>query len=178
MFAKDSLRWPRPCACLDLAPSAELVSSVGNNLLTFGKPGLYRCVIALGYPQLDCSHLGRIVRFDHINVRALRPSLDSNGRYQYLGFLYIHEKTGVNELIREQRILFVVEYCFKPRSTCSRIDLVIEREQAASGDLGLAATVISLDRQMLACSELGKDVLQVVFRDGKKHRDRLNLRDH
>src|SRR5262249_7689465 len=122
MFARDSLAGPRPGTYLNLAAGAQLVSSIDNDLVSFCKPGFYRCVTPLGYSNLDRAHIRSIVGLDDINKSALRTALNRNGRYQDLGFLYIYQQSGVYKLIGEQSVLLIVKDGFEPRGACSGVN--------------------------------------------------------
>src|SRR5215813_9759611 len=177
MFARDSLAGPRAGTYLDLAAGAQLVGSIDNDLVALCETGLYRCVSALGHSNLDWTNIRGVVRLDDIDESTLGTALDRNSGDQDLCSLHIYEQPRVYKLVGEQSVLLIVKNGFESRGARSRVNLVIEGEEAAGSDFSLAAAVIGIHREMLAGPQPGENIPQIIFGDRKQHGDGLDLGD-
>ncbi len=90
------------------------------------------------------------------------------------GFL---EQLDVDELIREQRAVGVVEQRPQFDRARGRVDGIVERQQLAFGEFGAVGAVVGFDREGAPFVQPPHQRRHVVFGNRKDHRDRLHLVD-
>ncbi len=161
----------------NLAALLQLVLAVGHHNFARGDSAGDHGNVVLREGNGDRAHIHRIVRLHHEHVSSLRTPL--NGRCRDRGTVLpnFQQQADVHELIWPKRVVLVVEHGFKPPGAGGLVDLIVDGQQFAGGQLGLivAAVGVHLER---ALRHLLRHRLKVVFRQREENRDRLKLRDH
>src|SRR6266849_5369159 len=81
---------------------------------------------------------------DDINKRSLRSMLNGDIRNDDAVLMHFQKQPHVDEFIRPQGRIFVVEYALKPARASRGIDHVVNRKQGPSRQLGLVVAGIGL----------------------------------
>ena len=87
------------------------------------------------------------------------------------------QELDVDELIRKQHAVLVVELPAQLDRSSRRVDLVIDGKQFAVGQLGAVGAVIGLDAECLSGANVWHDIDNIVLRNRKNRRDWLQLID-
>ena len=112
-------------------------------------------------------HSGIVIH--NIDERALLAILDRHVRDHELIGQRIHQQADVDELLREERVVLVVENRLQLRSARRAVDLVVEGHQHPGRQLLGIVAVIRIHWQMRARSQLLRDLRKAVLGDGKQH---------
>src|ERR1700685_299618 len=126
---------------------------------------------------LDVANLGCAVQ-DDVDECGLAIVLNGRGRNECYPFQGVHKQPGVDELVGEQSIVFVIEERAQFDRSGSGIDLVVEGEELSGGDFSQLRPIIGVDFQPFSLPRLRLYLRKAVFGDGKDHGDRLYLGDH
>ncbi len=87
------------------------------------------------------------------------------------------QQLDIDELVRKERPVGVVEQRAQLDRAGRRIDRVVEREQLAVGEFGAVGAVVGFDRHGVPVAQPFGDRRNVVLGDREDHRDRLQLVD-
>ena len=110
-------------------------------------------------------HSGIVVH--HVDERALLAILHCHvGDDQLIG-QGIHQQPYIDELLREERIVLVVENRLQLRGAGGIVDLVIHGHQRAGRQFFGIVAVIGIHRQMRTRPQLLRDLRKVVLGDGE-----------
>src|SRR3984885_13365558 len=126
--------------------------------------------------RLDAAHLNEIV-LNHIRKRGLAVLLNGRRWKQRHPLQGIYQQSRVYKLVREERVIFVVEkrspfYC-PGRS----VDLVVERQQLAACDLRLRRSIEGIDGEAGVLAHADLNLIYAVLRYRKNYSDRFQLRN-
>ena len=171
----------RACAILgrqfNLGSLAQAVHAVGDDQLAGLNAGFDDGRVVFGRPRFDVAQGDGAVFLDHVNKQAARAALKGGARHGgHLG-ARIDQHAHVDELVRKQPGVVVGKLRFQFHGTGSRIDLVVDGQQNAGGELHLLVPIERVDRHALARLYAFQHDLQIVLRNGVNDRDRLQLRD-
>ncbi len=120
----------------------------------------------------------RVVVHD-IHERALLTVLDRDVRDHQLIGQRVHQQVHVDELLRKQRVVLVVEHRLQLRRAGRVVDLIVGADQGSGGELLRVVAVIGFHGQVSTRPETLNHLRQAVLRQREQHRDRLQLRnDH
>lgn len=98
-----------------------------------------RCHWAIGQADIDKPDRHPVVGVDDIDVTSRCAALDGSGRHSDDIVQRLHEKLGVDELIRKQCVVSIVELCSHFRGTAGGVDpAVIAATRPAATILTLA----------------------------------------
>ena len=114
---------------------------------------------------------------NHIDERRLAILLNGRSRNQRHPPQCVHQQPRVDELVREERIVFVVEEGSPFYRPGRRVDLIVEGQQNACGNPGLGRPVEGIDGELGLPAQAVLDLAQAVFRYSEDHGDGLQLRD-
>jgi hypothetical protein len=89
----------------------------------------------------------------------------------------VDEQAHVHELIREENIVGIVENRLEPIGAGGGIDLIVDGEQFARGNLFGIVAVKGFDGKLNSGTQLGIDLGKLVLRQAEEHGDRLKLSD-
>jgi len=135
-------------------------------------------VVAIAIADHQGLDLDLLVAVELVDKGAGVAELDGGGRCQYDVVQGVGEQMHVDELIGEQRLVFVIEARLELQGAGGDVDLVIQALQHAGGlALGVAA-VPGFHRQLVAGVVTGEHGFQAVLRQSEGHADRLGLSDH
>src|SRR5579862_3790101 len=163
---------------IDLDAGLQLIDAIGHHRIALIHAALDRGKIALSSADGNATLHHGIIGLDDINVVALRTLLHCGGGNQYGILNGVYQQPRVHELARKQRVIFVLELRLKFYRSGGLIDLVIEGQKLAGCELLGIVAIPSLNRQVRPAAHLLNDLGNIVFRNRKDHRDRLQLRDH
>ena len=121
----------------------------------------FTCV---GDSRLYVAHVCDIV-LNHVDKRSLAILLNGRCRNQRHALQRIHQQTRVYELVREKRIILIVELRSPFHRAGRRINLVVERDQLAGGDFRLRRAIKGVDSELGVLAQAGHDRAEAVFRD-------------
>src|SRR5207253_10403219 len=96
------------------------------------------------------SHFYRLVRLHDVGASDLRDTLDGSRGNHNAVLSNLQQKMRVDELVRPESSILIVEHRLQPAGAGGLIDLVINREQAAGGQLALIIAAISVHLQPAA----------------------------
>jgi hypothetical protein len=119
---------------------AQAVCAVDYNPLTDRYAGIDHCHWAIGRADIDRSDRHPVVGVDDVEVTSRCAALDGGGRHRDDIMQRLHQKLRVDELIRKQRIVSIVELRSHFHGTGSGIDLAVI---AATGPV---ASILTLAR--------------------------------
>ena len=89
----------------------------------------------------------------------------------------LHQQTRIDELVWEQRVVFVRKHGLDFDGPGRRIDLVVDGQQHPAGQLRLEVAVVGVDGELPAGGERPLHAHDLVLRDGEHDGDRMDLRD-
>ncbi len=92
--------------------------------------------------------------------------------------LDLDDETGIDELVRKELIVPVREFGLELDRARVRVDLVVYCHKGAGCEFLLMVPVVRLDRKPHSAPVLAQYLREIVFGEGKDHRDRLHLGDH
>jgi hypothetical protein len=104
---------------------AQAVCAVDRNPLTDRHAGIDRCHWAIGRADIDRSDRQPVVGVDDVDVTSRCAALDGGGRHRDDIMQRLHQKLRVDELIRTQRIVSIVELRSHFHGTGGGIDLAV-----------------------------------------------------
>lgn len=104
---------------------AQAVCAVDHNPLTDRHAGIDRCHWAIGRADIDRSDRHPVVGVDDVDVTSRCAALDGGGRHRDDIMQRLHQKLRVDELIRKQRIVSIVELRSHFHGTGGGIDLAV-----------------------------------------------------
>src|SRR6202012_3231513 len=87
----------------------EAVHAVGNDRLPGGEAGRDHRVLAVARAERDLVHGDGLVRIDEIDEVAGRAALHRRRRYEHGLLQRVHQQAYVDEFVRVQRFVVVVE---------------------------------------------------------------------
>ncbi len=128
----------QPVGAVDDDPIAvrDAAENVGRGV---GRPAdLHRFQVDLG------------VLIHHIDEGALLAILHGDVRHDDLIGQRVHQQVHVDELLRKERVVLVVEDRLQPRGAGGVVDLVVDGHQHPGCQLLRVVAVIRLDRQVRA----------------------------
>ena len=117
-----------------------------------------------------------LVGFDHEHIASLRAALNRRRGDDRAVLADFEQQADIHELIRPERIVFVVKDRFQPVRSGGLVNLIVDREQFAGRQFGLIVTAVSIHLER-ALGHVLRDGRKVVFRQGEDDRDRLQLRN-
>ena len=104
---------------------AQAVCAVDRNPLTDRHAGIDRCHWAIGRADIDRSDRHPVIGVDDVDVTSRCAALDGGGRHRDDMMQRLHQKLRVDELIRKQRIVSIVELRSHFHGTGGGIDLAV-----------------------------------------------------
>lgn len=104
---------------------AQAVCAVDHNPLTDRHAGIDRCHWAIARADIDRSDRHPVVGVDDVDVTSRCAALDGGGRHRDDIMQRLHQKLRVDELIRKQRIVSIVELRSHFHGTGGGIDLAV-----------------------------------------------------
>ena len=103
----------------------QTVCAVDHNPLTNRHAGIDRCHWAIGRADIDRSDRHPVVGVDDVDVTSRCAAPDGGGRHRDDIMPRLHQKLRVDELIRKQRIVSIVELRSHFHGTGGGIDLAV-----------------------------------------------------
>ncbi len=126
--------------------------------------------------NLDGAHLHGIIAIDYVGVSAIGPAVHGAGGRGNGVLAFLQQQVSIDELVRPQRVVCVVERRLQLHRSGRLIDLVVDGEQRARSQLRLVIAAVGIDLQRALLHTL-RHFLQLVFWNGKDQRYRLELGD-
>ena len=160
-----------------LAPGLQLVLPVDHDDVPRGDPSGDRCHVILGERNRNRVHCNRFVGFDRKHIASLRAGLDRDRRNHGASLVGFQQQADIDELVGPQRVVRIVEHGFQPPRAGGLVDLIVDRQQLAGGQLRLIVAAVGFDLQRALVHVL-RYVLQIIFRQSENYSDRLQLGDH
>ena len=96
----------------------------------------------------------------------------------YRILLGINQHTGVDKLIREQRVVLVIETRLQLDGPGGGVNLVVEAQQRAVAQLLFVGAIPGFYRQRFTRFLRGNHGSDIVFRQGEDEVDRMRLGQH
>jgi hypothetical protein len=115
---------------------------------------------------------------DNIDESALLTVLNGDIGYDQLIGQRVHEQTYIDELLREERVVLVVENRLELGRASCIIDLIIKGHQLAGCQFSRIIAIIGIGWQVHARSQLLRDLGEAILRNRKQNGNRLELGDH
>src|SRR5258708_6072645 len=103
--------------------------------------------------------------------------LNRGGGNQRGAVMGVHEQTHVDELVGEESGVFVVEGGASFYGARGGINLIVEGEQGAFGNLLECRTIEGIHREFRVFAQTLLDLAEIVFGNGEDYGDGLDLRD-
>ena len=128
---------PEPAEARSMTVTFAPSCSSSKLLLATTSPGAMpsTCVTpVVAGAGLHCSHV-RDLGLDHVDERLRPVLLDGRRRDQRDAVQRVDEQARVDELVREEGVVLVVELGARLHRAGRGVDLVVEREQRAARDL-------------------------------------------
>ena len=141
----------------------------GGDTGDFGDAGI-------GNDRLNNAHVGDIV-LNHVDEGCLAVVLDRGGGNQRGAVMGINEKADIDEFIGEERSVLVVERGAGFYGAGGRVDLIVEGEQQACGEVFESGAVKGVDSEFRVFAETSLNLAEIVLRNGEDCGDGLDLRD-
>src|SRR5208283_2963946 len=154
------------------------VETVGYHELGAGQPVRDRRDVALGRAHHDRAARHRLVGLNHVYVSTLLSPLQGGRRDQNRVVQSVDERPGIDEFVGKKREVVVGKLRTKFDRAGRLVDLIVKGGESASGKLPAEVAVPGLDGHAATAAQIADDFLNVVFRNGEKHRDRLQLGDY
>ena len=114
---------------------------------------------------------------NEINVGALRAALNSGYRNEREIFARVHEQMDVDELVREERVVLIIEGGFEFVRSGGGIDLIVDGEKLAGSNFERIIPIEGIHVELNAFAEFVVNLRELVLRQAKDDGDGLNLRD-
>jgi hypothetical protein len=124
----------------------------------------------------DRPHADGVAVLDDINEGPIRPALHRRRRHHDDLAQSVHQQPDIDELAGPQLQLGIRELGLHLHGPGGLIDLVVDDLQHTAIDHGLVVAAERLDRQRPLRGRL-VDAPQLLLRQAKEHRNRLDLRD-
>ena len=137
---------------LYFAAGLQFVLTVGYYCVPGIKAAGYGCIIALGNRYRYRARLDRLVGLHQINEGSLRATQYRGRRHDCAVLPRLEKQVRIHELVGPKLIVFVIENGFQLGCSRGLVDLVINRLQFASRQLGLIVSAVSLDQQRRVAS--------------------------
>ena len=140
-------RWPRQAWSTppdlirndDLGVVLQLLkAAVGDHVSGIDAVNLRHTAICNS--RLDAAHMSDAV-LNHVHERCLAVVLDGGGGDQRHPLQRIHQQPGVHKLVGEERVVLVVEDGSRFHRARRRVNLVVEGQQLAAGNLRLRSAI-------------------------------------
>ena len=165
---------------------AQLIGAIDDHRVTDLKAVADRDHVANGWTRSDGTYVndrsgrarGIRVRLYDIHVIAGGPLLHSGAGYQDLIVQRLERQPDVDELLREQHALVVIEHGAQLQRARGGVDLVVGVGQRSVIQQGGEGAIVGGSHQLLAAVQPLHDLAQAVLGDGEQYRHRLQLRDH
>ena len=119
-----------------------------------------------------------VVAVQHPHEMTVIAHLQRGGRDDYRILLGINQHTGVDELVREQRVVLVVETGLQFDGAGGGVNLDVEAQQRSVALLLFVGEMPGIDRQRFNRCLRGNHRGDIVFRQGEDEIDRMRLGQH
>ena len=133
--------------------------------------------LALRHAERDLADRRLAVGLDDVDEGPERRALDRGRRHDGRGTQRRQLQVDVDELVREQLVVGVLEDRPEADRAGRRVDLVVHRAQRARRQQGRLGAVPGLDGRRVVAAHRVEHRGQVGLGHGEQHRDRLHLRD-
>src|SRR6478672_11984930 len=121
---------------LNFGSGLQLVLPVRYHLLAGRESGIYGDQVSVRHSDIDLPNLCGAVIAHYKYEGTLRTALDCSRRNHDRTLFNVEKQASVNELIRPEQAVFVVEDSLQLHSTGGLVDLVVNRRQGSAGQFG------------------------------------------
>src|SRR5450759_1625036 len=158
---------------------AQLVCTIDHDLLAHSQ-AIFDChCVRRGRPQRDRAQThGFVCVVYDIDESALRATLNRCDRHQGSAATRFDAQACIDELVWEQRVVGIGEVGLELDRASRGIDLIVNCQQLARRQPGLAITIPYVDWQRLARQQARRHCSETVRGNGEHDRNRLRLGDN
>ena len=170
----------RPCGGVDQFDAravTKLVGAVDDDQIPWSEPFADLGRLARDRAELHRGHRDGLVLLDQEDECARRAALDGGRRDQRRVLMRFDHHAHVDELVRKQRAVGVGKFGLDLDRPGGRVDLIVDRQQPAGREPGLAAAIECIDCDRLCTLHALDDARHIVLRHRIDDGDRLHLSD-
>src|ERR1700733_6000862 len=168
-------------ASLDVLLPGDIAGTLGGGLLAAG----FGSGFLGGFAALWCAFgCGGRVSSRVVSSRGRGDDVDEGFRSIVLdggvgdqGHVVLggHEQTGVHELVGKEDVVAVVKLGAEVDGAGGGVDLVVDGDQLAGGQLGGLVTIVGFDGEVRSFTHLLQHVGEVILGEGEDYGDGLDL---
>ncbi len=161
----------------DFAAVLQFVLTVGDDDVPLLQAGGKAGSVTSGLRDRNGANADDISLTHEINVGALRAALNSGYRNEREIFARVYEQMDVDELVREERVVLIIEDGFEFVRSGGGIDLIVDGEKLAGSNFERIIPIEGIHVELNAFAEFVVNLRELILRQAKDDGDGLNLRD-